>query len=321
MNLKECKVLVTATSYGKNDPGLKTELESSVAAVIYNPVGKPLTSQEVSQLLPGIDGCIAGLDQFDENALKSADRLKVISRYGVGYDKIDINAANARGIIITNTPGVNSSSVAELAIGFMLALARQIPEAVEAVHQGKWPRFSGISLEGKTIGIIGLGSIGKQLAKRLAGFECNLLAFDPQADREFSEKNQVRITGMDELLEKSDFVSLHLPVLPNTREMVNAEFLMKMKKGSFLINTARGELIHEEALFEAITNGHVRGAGLDAFQTEPPEPSNPLLTLPQVVCTPHLGAQTDNATNMMGRTAMEDCLAVLRNEQPRFRVN
>ena len=176
MNLKECRLLVTPTSYGKNDPRLKTQLEEQVGEVIYNPTGKPLTSAEVAQLLPGIDGYIAGLDDIDAQALQAADRLKVIARYGVGVDNVDLVAAREKGIVVTNTPGANSVSVAELALGLMLALARQIPEAVEAVHQGKWPRYSGLSLEGKTIGILGLGAIGKQLARRLAGFDCRILA-------------------------------------------------------------------------------------------------------------------------------------------------
>ena len=140
MNLKECRLLVTPTSYGKNDPRLKTELEALVGEVIYNPTGKPLTSAEVARLLPGVDGYIAGLDAIDASALETADCLKVIARYGVGVDSVDLAAARGKGIIVTNTPGANSVSVAELALGLMLALARQIPEAVEAVHQGKWPR-------------------------------------------------------------------------------------------------------------------------------------------------------------------------------------
>ena len=154
MDLKKAKLLVTPTSYGKNDPRLKTELEAQVGEVIYNPTGKPLTSAEVAALLPGVDGYIAGLDAIDRAALERADRLKVISRYGVGVDNVDLEACQEKGIVVTNTPGANSVSVAELALGLMLALARQIPEAAAGCPQGKWPRFAGISLEGKTVGIL-----------------------------------------------------------------------------------------------------------------------------------------------------------------------
>lgn len=320
MNLKECRLLVTPTSYGKNDARLKTELEAQVGEVIYNPTGKPLTSDEVAKLLPGIDGYIAGLDGIDANALQSADRLKVIARYGVGVDSVDLCAAKEKGIVVTNTPGANSVSVAELALGLMLALARRIPEAVEEVHKGKWPRYAGISLEGKTVGILGLGAIGKQLARRLVGFDCRILAFDPFADATFAQNNHVELVAMDEAIKKSDFISLHLPLLPETRCLVNDAFLSKMKKGSFLVNTSRGEVIDEEALLRALQSGHLKGAALDAFTVEPPDLNNPLLALPQVIATPHLGAQTDGATSNMGWLAMKDCLAVLRDEEPAFRV-
>jgi D-3-phosphoglycerate dehydrogenase len=320
MNLKECRLLVTPTSYGKNDPRLKTELQAQVGEVVYNPTGKPLTPAEVAQLLPGIDGYIAGLDGIDANALGAADRLKVIARYGVGVDNVDLTVAREKGIIVTNTPGANSVSVAELALGLMLALARQIPEAAEAVHQGKWPRYSGLSLEGKTIGILGLGAIGKQLARHLAGFDCKILAFDPFADAVFAKDNHVELTTMEEAISQADFVSLHLPLLPETRGLVNDSFLNKMKKGSFLINTSRGEAVDEDALLRALKSGHLKGAGLDAFTFEPPDPKNPLLALPQVIATPHLGAQTDGATSNMGWLAMKECLAVLRNEKPVYRV-
>ncbi len=320
MNLKDCRLLVTPTSYGKNDSRLKTDLENLVGEVIYNPTGKPLTSEEVARLLPGIDGYIAGLDVIDANALKTADKLKVIARYGVGVDNVDLKFAREKGIVVTNTPGANSVSVAELALALMLALARQLPEAVDAVHQGKWPRYSGISLEGKTIGILGLGAIGKQLARRLAGFDCKILAFDPFADKQFAAKNNIELVAMDEVIQKSDFVSLHLPLLPETRAIVDDTFISKMKKGSFLINTSRGEIVDEGALLRGLQSGLLRGAGLDAFTTEPPDPQNPLLSLPQVIATPHLGAQTDGATSNMGWLAMKDCLAVLKGEQPSFRV-
>ncbi len=320
MNLKECRLLVTPTSYGKNDLRLKTELEALVGEVIYNPTGKPLSSAEVARLLPGVDGYIAGLDGIDASALEAADRLKVIARYGVGVDSVDLAAARAKGIVVTNTPGANSVSVAELALGLMLALARQIPEAVDAVHQGKWPRYTGISLEGKVIGILGLGAIGKQLAHRLAGFDCKILAFDPYADATFAKENHVELAAMDDVICQSDFVSLHLPLLPETRGLVNDEFLSKMKKGSFLVNTSRGEAVDEAALLRALQSGHLKGAGLDAFTVEPPDPQNPLLALPQVIATPHLGAQTDGATSNMGWFAMRDCLAVLRGEAPVYKV-
>ena len=320
MNLKEYRLLVTPTSYGKNDPRLKTDLEKIVGEVTYNPTGKPLSSEELARLLPGVDGYIAGLDNIDAAALGAADQLKVIARYGVGVDNVDLLAAREKSIIVTNTPGANSASVAELALGLILALGRQIPAAVEAVSQGKWPRYPGITLEGKTIGLLGLGAIGKQLARRLSGFDCKILAHDPYADVVFAAENQIELTTLDEVIQSSNIISLHLPLLHETRGIVNENFLSKMKKGSYLINTSRGEVVDEEALLKAIQSGHIAGAGLDAFAVEPPDPSHPLLRLPQVIATPHLGAQTDGATSNMGWIAMRDCLAVLKNEEPTYQV-
>lgn len=320
MNLKDARILVSATSYGKNDPRLKTELEAQVASVIYNPTGKPLTSQQLAELLPGVDGFIAGLDVIDRAALEKADRLKVIARYGVGVDNVDLAAAREMGITVTNTPGANSVSVAELALTLILSLARQIPEAFSAVHEGKWPRLGGLTLENKTIGLLGLGAIGKQLARRLQGFDCRIMAYDPYADPNFAREFGVELAGMDKVVATADFLSLHLPLLPETRLLVNAEFLSKMKKGAYLINTSRGEVVDEPALLAALESGHLKGAGLDAFAVEPPDPANPLLRLPQVIATPHLGAQTDGATSNMGWLAMKDCLAVLRGDEPKFRV-
>jgi D-3-phosphoglycerate dehydrogenase len=320
MDLKKAKLLVTPTSYGKNDPRLKSDLETQVSQVTYNPTGKPLKSSEVAALLPGVDGYIAGLDAIDRAALERADRLKVIARYGVGVDNVDLEACKEKGIIVTNTPGANSVSVAELALGLILALARQIPEAVQNVQQGKWPRFSGISLEGKTVGILGLGAIGKQLARRLAGFDCQIMAYDPFADPAYAQANGIELGSMEEVIATADFLSLHLPLTPETKGLVNDAFLAKMKKGSHLINTARGEVVDEAALLHALESGHLRGAGLDAFVTEPPDPANPLLHLPQVIATPHLGAQTDGATSNMGWFAMRDCLAVLEGKEPKFKV-
>jgi len=320
MDLKHCRLLVTPTSYGKNDPRLKTDLEALVGEVIYNPTKKPLSSREVAGLLGGVDGYIAGLDAIDRDALAAADCLKVIARYGVGVDGVDLAAAREKHIVVTNTPGANSVSVAELALGLMLALGRQIPSAVSAVRQGQFPRLNGVSLEGKVVGILGLGAIGKQLARRLAGFDCTLLAYDPYPDTAFAARCSISFVGMDELLSRADFLSLHLPLTAETRGLVDRDFLGKVKQGAFLINTARGEVIDEEALVEALTSGHLAGAGLDAFAKEPPDIDNPLLELPQVIATPHLGAQTDGATNAMGRMAMQDCLAVLRGEAPKYRV-
>jgi D-3-phosphoglycerate dehydrogenase len=314
--LKTCVVLVTPTSYGAHDPRLRTELESAVGRVIYNTSGRPLTSEELQALLPECHGYIAGLDQIDRTAIEKAHRLKVIARYGVGVDNVDLAAAAERGIVVTNTPHANAVSVAELTVGLMLALARSIPMLDARTKAGEWPRTLGVTLQGKTVGLIGLGAVGREVAARLRCFRCILLAYDPFVGEEVAAGLGVRLLALDEVVGRADFLSLHLPLLPGTRGMVNRQFLSRMKPGSYLINTARGELVDEGALVEALESGHLRGAALDCFGTEPPDAHNPLLSMPQVIATPHCGAHTDGAADAMGWMALRDCLAVLRGEPP-----
>ncbi len=316
MDLKTLRVLVTPTSYGKSEPRLRGELEAQVGEVVYNSSGKPLKAAELIAILPGFDGYIAGLDEINRTVIESAPSLKVISRYGVGLDNVDLQAAREHGVAVTYTPGANSKAVAELAVGLILSLARSIPQASQETKAGGWPRLEGISLDGKTVGLYGLGSIGKEVARRLAGFDCTLLAYDVIADEAFAAAHSVKLVSREGLLAKSDFLSLHCPVLPETRGMVNAQFLKCMKSGSFLVNTARGELIDEGALVAALKSGHLRAAAIDVFSKEPPGADNELMKLPQVIATPHIGAHADGATVAMGRMAMEDCLAVLRGDPP-----
>jgi phosphoglycerate dehydrogenase-like enzyme len=318
--LNQCRVLVTATSFGKDDPSLRTQLEAKVKQVIYNPYGRPLTSNELQALLPGVDGLIAGLDQIDRAAIECGDRLKIIARYGVGCDRVDLNSAKEHRITVTNTPGANAVAVAELTIGLMLSLARDIPNSSRATKAGSWPRLSGIALQGKTIGLLGLGSVGKAVARRLRAFDCHILAFDPLPQGDFARRVGIEMSTQEAILREADFLSLHLPATTETRNTVDKDFLSKMKHGAFLINTARGELVDEAALFEALQSGQLRGAALDAFQQEPPDPANPLLGMEQVIVTPHAGSHADSATRAMGTMATEDCLAVLQGDKPQYPV-
>jgi len=320
MDLKKAKILVTPTSFGNTDPSIKAFLEAQVEKVSYNTSGKPLKAVELERIISDYDGFIAGLDEINAAVFEKAHHLKVISRYGVGVDNIDLPAAKRHGVIITNTPGANSKSVAELTIGLILMLARSIPQATHQTKLGNWPRFTGISLEGKTIGLIGLGAIGKQVARRLSGFDCRIMAYDVFADQAFAEENHVILVELDDLLHESDFISLHCPLTDQTRALVNDAFLRKLKQGAFLVNTARGELIDESAVLTALQKGVLRGAAFDVYSHEPPQSDNPLLKLDQVITTPHISSHTDGATNAMGRLAVDDCLSVLSEHSPRYPV-
>jgi len=318
--LNQTKVLVTPTSFGKINQTLIDELEGCVGGVIYNDTGKPLSSSELSNLLPGCDGYIAGLDEINAAAIRSADVLQVIARYGVGVSNVDLDAAAQKGLVVTNTPGANSQSVAELTLGLILNLIRPIIFASQITRDGGWPRTKGLSLAGKTVGILGLGAIGKEVARRLSGFECQLLAYDVAFDLDFVKQFGIHLVDVGELIARSDVLTLHVPVTSETRKMVNAEFLAKMKPGAYLVNTSRGELIDEGALYVALERGSLAGAALDAFQDEPPGEGHRLASHPKVIATPHMGAHTDGATNAMGEMALRDCLAVLSGEEPQYRV-
>ena len=319
-SLKNCRVLVTPTSYGKNDSALQTQLEETVGEAVYNTTGRPLTEAELRNMVPRMDGYIAGLDDITRTVIEAADRLKVIARYGVGTESVDLQAAREHGIIVTNTPSANSGSVAELTLALMLSLARHIPSAIQSTKFGGWPRLPGLSLEGKMVGLIGFGSIGQNVARRLMGFDCKVVAFDPAADSEKANQFHVTLLPFAEVISQADFLSLHCSVTDKTRGMVNVKFLEQMKPGAFLINTARGELIDETALFEVLKTGKLNGAALDVYSKQPPGADNLLLGLPQVLTTPHMGAHTDGAMNAMGWGALNDCLAVLRGDEPANRV-
>lgn len=319
--LSECRILCTPATFGKRDPSLRSDLEAAVREVIYNPLGRPLKAADLHPLVTDIDGYIAGLDEIDASVIHAADRLRVIARYGVGFDQVDIRSASARGIVVTNTPGANSAAVAELTIGFLLCLSRKLVPADEAVRRGEWPPLDGIGIRGKTVGLIGFGSVGREVARRLACFGCRVLAVDPLIRPEVGEEFGVRLVSLEELVAQADFVSLHTPATASTVGMIDESFLQRMKKGAFLINTARGELVDEPALVRALEKGHVQGAALDCFSREPPETANPLLRLPNVIVTPHIGAHTDEALNQMGRMAVSNCLAALQGERPSHIVN
>jgi phosphoglycerate dehydrogenase-like enzyme len=320
VDLKSCRVLVTPTSYGQTDPQLRTELEAAVGRVDYNPYGRPLSAPELKELLRGCDGYIAGVDTIDRRVIKSTDRLRVIARYGSGVDNVDLAAAAEQSVVVTNTPSANAASVAEFTVGLVLALVRSIPALVNRTRSGEWPRVMGTSLEGRCVGLLGFGAIGKKVARYLSCFDCTLVAHDPVADEHYAARYGIELAALTDVVARADVLSLHLPLLPQTRGIVDSSFLARMKPGSFLINTARGELLDEAALLEALNSGHLMGAALDAFSEEPPAPDHPLLSMPQVLATPHSGAHTDGAARAMGWAALRDCMAVLRGEEPVHRI-
>jgi D-3-phosphoglycerate dehydrogenase len=315
------KILITPTSFLKPVNARAREMiEAFADEIVYSPETRPLTAGEVAALLPGVDGYIAGLDTISAEALASApESLKVISRYGAGVDRVDLAAAKAKGIVVTNTPGTNSTAVCELAFGLMLSLARHIPQLDAAVKGGGWPRTSGMELCGRTLGIAGMGAIGKKLAVRAKAFGMDVIAYDPYFDAAFAAEHGVRQVTLEELIPQADVISLHVPLTDQTRHMIGEKQIAAMKPGASIINTARGGLIDEAAAAEALKSGKLGGVGLDAFEVEPPQDS-PLMGLDNAVMTPHAGAHTDEAVAGMGLMAVQNLIDVLQGRECRFIV-
>ena len=253
--------------------------------------------EKLAAAVGNYDGlAIRSATKVTSKVLERAKHLKVIGRAGIGVDNVDIPAATARGIIVMNTPFGNSITTAEHAISLMLALARQIPEADASTRSGKWEKnkFMGVEIFGKTLGVIGCGNIGSIVADRAIGLRMKVIAFDPFLSQERAADLGVEKVEIDELFRRADFITLHTPLTDKTRNIVNAAAIKNMKKGVRIINCARGGLVDEAALYEALKSGQVAGAAFDVFVTEPAT-ENPLFNLPNVVCTPHLGASTSEA--------------------------
>ncbi|AYH39551.1 phosphoglycerate dehydrogenase [Christensenella minuta] len=316
------KILVTPTSFLKpENAAAKAKLEAFADEVVYNDLGRPLQAEEILERLDGVDGYVAGLDYITADVLsKAPDSLKVISRYGAGVDRVDMPAATAKGIKVTNTPGTNSVAVCELAFALMLCAARNIPKLHAAVEKGEWPRSQGIELRGKTLGIVGMGAIGKNLATRAKAFGMTVNAYDPYFDEAFAKENGIGRMDLDEVLTTSDFISLHVPLNDSTRHMIDAEKIAEMKDGAVVINTARGGIIDEQAAADAVKSGKLGGLGLDAFEQEPLIES-PLKGLDNVIFTPHTGAHTAEAVSGMGSMAVDNVIAVLSGENCPYVLN
>jgi len=314
------KILVTARSFRKTPGRHKELLEQSGHQVVESTLDRPLKEAEVVELISDVDGAILGLDEVTAKVIAAGKRLKVISRYGAGVDNVDLAAATASGVVVTNTPGANSIAVAELTLGLMLALARRIPQHHVSAKAGSWSRVTGIELAGKTLGIVGLGQVSKEVIARAACFAMRVLVHTSFPDEGLTRDCDVEYVPLDRLLWEADFVSLHCSLTPERVKLIGEGELKAMKPTSYLINTARGELVDEEALYRALREGWIAGAASDVFVQEPPT-GNPLLELDNFIVTPHVGATTHESVLRMGVLASENALKVLRGDRPLYVVN
>jgi D-3-phosphoglycerate dehydrogenase len=315
------KILVTPASFHPDsDTQAMKNLKAFASRLVFNSTGKPLPENELIPLLDGCDGCIAGLDHYTAKVIESAKSLKVISRYGVGVDQVDLAAAKAKNIIVCNTPGANAQAVADLTFALLLCVARNVPVLDKKTHEGQWPRSSGVELYGKTLGILGLGAVGKAVAKRASGFSMRIVAYDPFMNEDYAEAHGIVSTGFDNVIREADFLSLHLPLTDETRYEISADAMKAMKKGAIIVNTARGGIIDEAAAYELLSSGHLGGLGLDVYEEEPPK-RTPLFDLENVVLTPHTAAHTVEAINNMADMSVQNLIDVLSGKDCPHRVH
>lgn len=271
--------------------------------------------EKIKNILPECDAIVVrSRTKVTKDLLEYAPKLKVIGRAGTGVDNIDVPAASAKGILVMNTPGANAMAAAEHTLALMFALARHIPQATQSLREGRWEKnqFMGVELYQQTLGIIGLGKIGSILAKRALSMEMHVIAYDPHVTSEAAIALDVELVSLTELLKRSDFITLHTPLNPETKNLINSETIDKMKRGVQIINCARGGLIDENALYDAIVKEHVAGAALDVFAQEPPG-DNPLLGLKNVIFTPHLGASSVQAQNNVANAIASQLINFLKN--------
>lgn len=281
---------------------------------------KPYTARELCSLIQGVDALIAGLDEIDSQVIEAgAPTLKIIARNGAGYNNVDLKAAKKNGVTVTITPGANSIAVCELAFALMMGLSRKVHLMDANIRNGQWNRVPGSELFGKTVGVIGTGAIGGNLLQRCAAFGMDILAYDLYPREDLMQKYGVQYVSLERIYKEADYISLHLPASPETRGMINADVIGLMKKGACLINTARGDLIDEDALFAALESGHLGGAGLDAFSAEPFTDER-FWGLSNVIMTPHSGAYTSESVERASVTAAEEVLRVLASEKPLYAV-
>ncbi|MDR6881357.1 phosphoglycerate dehydrogenase [Bacillus sp. 3255] len=310
------KVLVTATNYSVLCAEAKQMLEEAGCEIIENQVGRPHTFEELVPLVGDIDGVVAGVDTWDEAVFKLAPKLKGIARFGVGVDNIDLAQAKAYGVKVTNVPAGNANAVAELAVGFILSAMRNISALQQSARRGYWDRRVGEEMAGKTIGLLGFGNIAQMVAKKLQGFDVKLIAFDKFPNAAKAAELQVEMVSSDDVLSRSDVVSMHLPSLKETYHMMNDEAFAKMKPGAIFVNTARGALVDEKALYRALKENKIAGAAIDVYEQEPVSADNPLFELDNLIATPHTAAETVETYRRVSLVTAKALIDIFAGREP-----
>nr|WP_263324389.1 phosphoglycerate dehydrogenase [Neobacillus sp. Marseille-Q6967] len=312
------KILITPKSFKNYKENAHKLLQEHGYEIIENNFGRTLTEEEIIEIAQdNVVGIIIGVDPLPANVLNQCKSLRAISKYGVGMDNIDLKRAAELGILVKNAVGTNSISVAEHAIGLMFASARHLPTVAAGTKAYGWERSIGFELTNKKLGLIGGGQIGKEVAKRAVGLGMKVTIYDPFFnDHEFLEKYGIQIEqDLTDVLKESDIISLHLPVTEQTKGLINEETLKLMKPTAILINTSRGELVDERALYDALVNNEIAVAAQDVYSSEPPKHGDPLVALPNFILTPHIGAFTQEAVERMAMVSTENLIELLAQRE------
>ena len=315
------KILLTTTSF-QDTPGAHHDLLAQTGWEIIRARG-PLSEADTLALVGDIDGYICGDDAITRKVLEKArPKLKVISKYGIGVDKIDVKSATEFGIPVLFTPGVNHTTVAEHNFLLLLALEKNFLFHTDSTRSGSWKRKTGHELLDKTIGIIGMGRIGREVAIRSRAFGMKVLGFDHHWDEKFATQYDIQqAKSLDDVLKNSDYISLHTNLTPETRDMISAKSIAKMKKGVLILNCARGEIVNTNDMAAALKSGQVGGYGTDVLDHEPPAADHPLLKLPNVVCTPHVASRTFESVVRQATTSVKNLILAMNGEKPIAQVN
>lgn len=316
------KILVSASHFDTLCKDAWELLEKNGHEVIYDKTRSfPAYSfEELKDIIGDIDAAIIGMDKYTEEVFEIAPKLKAVAKFGVGVDNIDLVAAKKHGVKALNAPGQNSNAVAELTVCYILDMLRKVIPIHEELKEGNWPRWIGSELRGKTVGLVGFGAIARLVAKKLQGFDVQIKAYDLFMNQKLADELGVKACSLDEIIETSDVVSLHIPVSDDTYHMFNTEMFMRMKKGSYLVNAARGGLVDLDDLTKALREGQLAGAALDAFEMEPLPKGMEIFDY-NVVCTPHIGAESFEAYRDVSLCVSKDIIRVLAGEEPEHCVN
>ena len=308
------KIVVTPRGFAKCGLENAKIMQDAGFRVVYNDTGLAYTKEQFYQITNDADGIIVGVEQIDKDYIDAHPKLKAVVKFGVGTDNIDIKYCEKKGIFVGKTAGSNARSVAETAISFIFAASKNLIESIDNTRKNGWIKTTGYELFGKTLGIVGFGAIGKIVAQIAVALGMNVLAHDAfGVDEQIAKQLKVKIADFDEIIEQSDFISLHVPLTKETKNLISAKELNKMKSNAVLINTARGGIVSESDLYVALKNGVIRSAYFDVFTSEPPAKEEPLLTLPNFYLTPHVASRSAEAEKNTADMATQIIIKALSN--------